>query len=637
MPARQSIAASGRRGDIDVLRAVAVMAVLLFHFDVPGFAGGFLGVDIFFVISGYLISLHIQQQLAASTFSFKAFYLRRIRRLYPAMLATLLLCSVLALFLLPKSLLEEFTRSQVAAALYLSNVHFWSIADYFDSASIYKPLLHTWSLAVEEQFYIVWPVFLMLCFGRHLRLAIGLALLISVVAAEVVWAQSPAAAFYLFPFRIFEFATGAMVCGLSLARLPRRLRDLLLLVAGATIFASLLLLDERSRNPGLLTLPVCVATALVIALQHAWLDREGLLFRGVLRIGRISYSAYLVHWPLVVFYKITHPGELGPWTALVMILASLLLAEAMYRWVEQPTARLSLTGHRRLLFSSIPATVLVALVIQVGFPLLYPKVHPAGRPLATMLDEIPDRQSTLKQARAEFEASRPAEPARDRQHIVVVGDSHAEDVYWGLSLVLQADSYQVSLQHSICDPLDMASIQVSLQTLYRNHPQDPVKNPEYCRPIHESLLDDLATHKPDLVVFSEDWRDEALAFLPATIGAIHLRLPGTPVLILGRNFQLGGNPQVVFRDLQDADAINSTAWARRYKRPDKLDRKLRAIARRTDSDFISKMELVCPGQRCWMVLDDHVAFTDSQLWTVAGMRHFGELLVQQPEFRSALD
>jgi hypothetical protein len=139
------------------------------------------------------------------------------------------------------------------------------------------------------------------------------------------------------------------------------------------------------------------------------------------------------------------------------------------------------------------------------------------------------------------------------------------------------------------------------------------------------------------VVFSEDWRDEALAFLPATIGAIHLRLPGTPVLILGRNFQLGGNPQVVFRDLQDADAINSTAWARRYKRPDKLDRKLRAIARRTDSDFISKMELVCPGQRCWMVLDDHVAFTDSQHWTVAGMRHFGELLVQQPEFRSALD
>ena len=203
---------SARRIDIDLLRAVAVLAVIFFHFEIPGFDGGFLGVDIFFVISGYLITLHIQQQLSESKFNFLYFYLRRIRRLFPALVAMLLICSIAALIILPKSLLENFSNSQIASSIYISNIYFWSVADYFDTESILKPLLHTWTLSVEEQFYIVWPLFVLIAFSWRPKIAISIAAVSSLIAAEVIYDISPSTTFYLFPFRIFEFAIGALVC-----------------------------------------------------------------------------------------------------------------------------------------------------------------------------------------------------------------------------------------------------------------------------------------------------------------------------------------------------------------------------------------------------------------------------------------
>ena len=150
------------------------LAVIFFHFEIPGFDGGFLGVDIFFVISGYLITLHIQEQLSESKFNFLYFYLRRIRRLFPALIATLVLSSIAALVILPRSLLDDYSSSQVASSIYVSNVYFWSIANYFDTESILKPLLHTWSLSVEEQFYILWPLFLLLTFSKRPKIAISI-------------------------------------------------------------------------------------------------------------------------------------------------------------------------------------------------------------------------------------------------------------------------------------------------------------------------------------------------------------------------------------------------------------------------------------------------------------------------------
>ncbi|MBK6736527.1 MAG: acyltransferase [Haliea sp.] len=200
-----------RRTDIDLLRAFAVLAVILFHFEVPGFDGGFLGVDIFFVISGYLITAHIREQLSDGTFTFSQFYARRIRRLMPALVAIFVITSITSLLVFPRDLLLDFAHSQLASALYVSNIYFWSVADYFDTSSYLKPLLHTWSLSVEEQFYLFWPLCLFFVGVRHTRWFIVVAGVLSLIAAEIGYEVSATATFFMFPFRIFEFAIGAWI------------------------------------------------------------------------------------------------------------------------------------------------------------------------------------------------------------------------------------------------------------------------------------------------------------------------------------------------------------------------------------------------------------------------------------------
>ena len=618
-----------RRVDIDLLRAVAVLAVLLYHFDVPGFNGGFLGVDIFFVISGYLITLHIQDQLKNQDFSFTLFYLRRIRRLYPAMVVTLLLSSITAAFILPKLLLEEFSRSQIASAAYVSNLYFWSISDYFDTESILKPLLHTWSLAVEEQFYLIWPLFIALTFKHRQQLAIVLALAVSVLAAEFAWSNSPSLAFYWFPFRVFEFAAGALVCRYSAANLSPRLKDGALVAAILVIAVSLLVFDEGIRNPGFITMPLCIGTAVVIALNHHWFSKQSRVIDFFLRIGLTSYSAYLVHWPLVVFYKLAWPGELSLMVAGLLIAVTLILAELMYRFVERPTARLPLVPRRAVWFGLVPAVLVVSILIDRGYPTAYSYLNPPEKSVQTILDEIPNRREITKlakQAVSELQLNTSLEP---QTRIVVVGDSHSIDVYYALQLALASERFQVDLINSICDPLTIASIFVPLEKLYENHVQRQTHEPSYCEPIHKDFLRNLISNDPHILIFSEAWRRDALAYLPATLGEIKSNLSDVKIVLLGRNFQLRGIPQILFGAFTNLKLINEEAWNFRYKALDALEPALKQIADEAGVVFVSKADIVCPINRCRILIEDQILYSDTQHWTVPGMHYYGRHILEK--------
>ena len=297
-------AATARRADIDALRAVAVLAVILHHADSHWIRGGFLGVDIFFVISGFLITAHIEKAIAGGRFSFPSFYLRRIRRLFPALAATLVLSSVFSFFLLPPNLLVDFAESQVATNAYVANLYFFEIADYFDTESVLKPLLHTWSLSVEEQFYLAWPLLIFLVRGRKAAYLIATLSLASLAAAQWVGGHYPSATFYLLPFRVFEFGIGALISRFALPELSLRLKQTLTAFSLGVIGAPLIFLDETSNLPGLLSLPVTLATASIILLHPSAEGRARWATRAIARIGLTSYSAYLIHWPLIVFYKL---------------------------------------------------------------------------------------------------------------------------------------------------------------------------------------------------------------------------------------------------------------------------------------------------------------------------------------------
>ena len=300
------------RADIDGLRAVAVLSVVAFHLGITKTPGGFVGVDVFFVISGYLISSIVFYEIASSRFSIVNFYERRIRRIFPALFAMLAGFSVLAaVYLLPTELVN-YAKSLLAATASASNFYFWQHSGYFD-APLSQPLLHTWSLAVEEQFYLTFPLFLVVVrkvFPDKLRTAVVALFAMSLIASAVVVARNQSAAFYMPYTRAWELLLGTL---LSLGMFPRMnswLQRNAATIAGLAMIAfSVVFYSERTLFPGLSALVPCVGSALIIGAGETGpsVVSRFLSWRPMVFIGLISYSLYLWHWPIVV---LQHMGVL---------------------------------------------------------------------------------------------------------------------------------------------------------------------------------------------------------------------------------------------------------------------------------------------------------------------------------------
>lgn len=340
------------RPDVDGLRAVAVVPVVLFHAGIAGFGGGFVGVDVFFVISGYLITGLIAEEIRQGRFSLADFYERRIRRIVPALAVMLLFCTVAASVLLLPLDYEDFGRSVVAAALSFSNVFFWRQSGYFSDAAELKPLLHTWSLSVEEQFYIVLPLFLLLMVrlfrgrGAERWIVAGVLAMMAVSFALSVKGleRYPDAVFYLMPTRAWELLLGALL-GLGAVPAIRRawVNEAAGLLGLGLIAWAVFTFDRMTVFPGPNALFPCLGAALVIhagggagfggGRPLAW---RLLALPVPVFIGLISYSLYLWHWPLLVFAHYTAFGPLEPAVLAGVLGVTVVMAVLSWRFVEKP-------------------------------------------------------------------------------------------------------------------------------------------------------------------------------------------------------------------------------------------------------------------------------------------------------------
>ena len=349
------------RRDIDGLRAVAVLPVVFFHAGVPGFSGGFIGVDVFFVISGYLITYLIAEEIRQERFSIVAFYERRIRRIFPALIAVLLVSSVLATWLLMPGQYDNFSKSLFATGIFASNVLFWSEAGYFAATASDMPLLHTWSLAVEEQFYVIFPLLLFVVHrwlkGRWIA---WLAPIAVVSFALSVWgvAHKPSATFYLAPARAWELLLGSLLALNVVPRLPSRtVMEVLSVLGLGSIAWGVVALSAESPFPGANALLPCLGAALVIytGQDTPTTARRLLGSAPLVAVGLISYSLYLWHWPLLVFAQLWNIYDLT-WlgTALVVGL-SFVAAVLSWKFVELPFRKRSVLARRSWLFSAAAA------------------------------------------------------------------------------------------------------------------------------------------------------------------------------------------------------------------------------------------------------------------------------------------
>ncbi|WP_426132947.1 acyltransferase family protein [Pseudomonas sp. PWP3-1b2] len=357
------------RRDIDGLRAIAVLAVVLFHFGVPGVTGGFVGVDVFFVISGFLITSIILREREGGHFSFLNFWARRARRILPALLVMMSVSLVVGWFLMAPKDYSELGRSIHNQAIFISNLFFMRQDGYFETASDMKPMLHTWSLSVEEQFYIAFPLLLALLSSRlkHWRSALFVLLLVSFAAS--VWAVShaPDKAFFLLPMRAWELLAGSM-----LAVMPARAKRISPMLAQAISAISLGLIlvavvgyDDSTAFPGLAALlPVLGVVGLIWANgQHTTWVGQLLGSRVLVGIGLISYSWYLWHWPVLVFGKYANITDLAPVQLAALFSLSLLLGYASWRFVEGPfRERRLLAGNRAVLVSAVIGLVSLGLI-----------------------------------------------------------------------------------------------------------------------------------------------------------------------------------------------------------------------------------------------------------------------------------
>jgi peptidoglycan/LPS O-acetylase OafA/YrhL len=360
------------RADVDGLRALAIGPVVLYHAGVAAVPGGFVGVDIFFVISGYLIAGLILADIEAGHFTIGNFYERRVRRIFPALFAMLAASCVAAWFLLPPLDMQRFGASVAAAAAFVSNILFASEAGYFDAAAELKPLLHTWSLGVEEQFYLFFPGLMLLLrkqSRRNIAVVVGLLALLSFLGSLLSLRNDPGPAFFPGPWRFWELSLGVLAALGALPRPQRQAtRELLALAGLALIAGSVFMLSREVPFPGVMALFPCVGALLLILSGEGGssLGNRLLATRPFVFLGLISYSLYLWHWPLIVFARrllMRHPHGLE---LLALLAASLLLAVLSWRFVEKPfRLRPGASRNPRRVF--LAAALLIAASLGFGY------------------------------------------------------------------------------------------------------------------------------------------------------------------------------------------------------------------------------------------------------------------------------
>ena len=372
------------RPDIDGLRAIAVLAVVAFH-SFPGLLpGGFTGVDIFFVISGFLISQIIFENLQQGTFSFRTFYARRIKRIFPALTVVLLATLAVGTLLLVADEYRQLGKHLASGAGFVSNLTLWSEAGYFDVSGQSKPLLHLWSLGIEEQFYLIWPVTLWLAFKRKWNPTFVIGILLLVSFGINVWQVSidPIATFYSPQTRFWELLCGALLAwsltvrqakvvtsfGHDVAKpLGRTLSNLCYVAGTLLIVTGLRFLNQGSQFPGVLALiPVLGAVLLIAAGANSWVNKRILSLRILVWIGRISFPIYLWHWPILSFGQIYFTGLPPIWFKLASLVLTFGLAWLTYKYVEHPI-RFSVKNSKAklaVLSTTLAALGIVGLVIS---------------------------------------------------------------------------------------------------------------------------------------------------------------------------------------------------------------------------------------------------------------------------------
>ena len=633
------------RPEIDGLRAIAVAAVILFHAGFALFGGGFVGVDVFFVISGFLITSIIVEELKTGRFSVLRFYERRARRILPALFTVMAACVPFAYSLLSPDDLKDFAQSLAAICLFASNVLFWGESGYFDTQAELKPLLHTWSLAVEEQFYVVFPLLLLAVWrlGRGVLLALISAIAVASLFTSVDEVRNfPSAAFYLLPSRAWQLLVGALA-SLVADRWPSAaLRQPAVRLASeafgwggmAMIVMALFLFDEQTPFPGLNAALPTVGTVLVLlgASDRTSVGRM-LAWRPLVGLGLISYSAYLWHQPLFAFTKHALLADLPTDLAIVLCAVTIVLACLSWRYVEQPFRDRSLIS-RGMVFALSAAGM--AAFVGLGFighrmsdqitQVRLRSVDPARRSqFRTRESLVADRNAFVAQFLPEAGKDFSADTATKK--ILILGDSVSEDLY--SALMVNSELFPgIEFRRLM---LDEPCMQAAAHLVAKGKLPESIDE-KTCRVALERLRDGPLLPAADVIVLCSNWpryithstHEGGIALAEA------LAAKGRQVRIVGL-MSIQEASSTAFLSIKNGltvEQANGVAYHTvQRSKIDKPNGDARGVAGRFENvRYLDKEAVFCDDEAKSMLLydaDGQMVFADNFHLTTLGGRYFG--------------
>lgn len=631
------------RPDIDALRGIAVVSVMMFHYGFNEFPGGFVGVDVFFVISGYLITGIISTKLNSGEFTFSSFYLRRARRLLPSFLIVLAACFIGGFIYLSPPHFERFSEALLYSLFYATNIFYIGEVGYFDIDALFKPLLHTWSLSVEGQIYLIWPMFLLLTSGRKILWPLGIAsLFLLSIGGAVIFSDSDSS-YYMPVFRLYEFIIGSLTFFAAKRSVGGTAFNTILYFVGAAFIAiSVFGYDRHTPFPSFYAILPCIGTAFAI---YSFPKSASALHkiannRVLVGIGEISYPLYLVHWPILVFYHysvfrlVTIPEKFA------LITASAFFAYLLYRFVEIPIRKNMYVSNKGVHFNSLRAkqTILATLIISlISLPVLSLSASTGegwGWRFASADTDRMSRQLKISHdnRHAYFKANNListgtaiGQPSR----ILIVGDSHAKNLFNSLHLnkgkFLNVDLFAFELDemcHLTRDHIIKQSLASQLiygKTTFKIKPE--------CKAKKEELLSLEYAQQADTIIIASHWTKTNLQFVEATIdffksfsgariilyGSNHLPFD-PPTLILTKGLEQDVSRKMYLLDRSEQIFVNET---------------IRNAASSKDVEYYDVISQVCRDdlQECNILSPKgEILYQNDNHWTHEGEQYFGAIV-----------
>ncbi|HIE0650744.1 TPA: acyltransferase family protein [Serratia marcescens] len=628
---------SKTRDDITVLRAFAVISVLGFHFAMPGFSAGFIGVDVFFVISGYLISGLLIRDIEQGRMNFAQFLLKRGFRLLPALIATVAITFIATCFILQPIEFANNAKASLSALFFISNFYFYAIGGYFDAAPITKPLLHTWSLSIESQFYLLWPVMLWATMRKRIPARLTISVFTALLFFSSLYAlhRNGSAAYLLTPFRLWELALGGMFYTFNASAIARSKT-----IANAVYAASLIgiaafvyFLDENIPFPGTYVLIPTLCTGLMLVFgQEAplarWFERKP-----VIHIGEISYSLYLVHWPTMVMvtYLLGDKTLAG---GLISLPLSYALAWLMHRYVEQRYRAAWRHRNKNALIAGYLA-VFAALSALAASAALNGWIWRLPTDLQATNSAF-NKQAEDRYVWVNSNAFKQNDIAKSgKVRLVIIGDSQAADLINAIMESRYRDNFDIlSIQSDVrcgtpyVSPPDAERYlaEINLNTASSSGLRG------FCGRKFTGLFSESNVREmksADFILIAMNWKPYSAKYLGQTIGRIESNGVHAKIVVVGKK-SLKANGIFILNKNQSLQQAN--LFAARYisQATTEINRGI-ASSLPDGVSFFQPLSIVCPENRQCLIVDEHnsITYSDEAHFTRKGAQLFSNEIVSQ--------